>query len=122
MFFPAAETMGNTIQNCKVFSHSYMINITILVLKPRASFDRIRRVFMDGLLQQRIAADKAGKREEARRIFIADIKQNPGSERARGWMHSVCNTDQERIHCLKQVVRINPKNGKDQHMLDQLLA
>ena len=77
---------------------------------------------MDGLLQQGIAAYKARKREEARRIFIAAIKQNPDSERAWGWMNNVCNTDQERIHCLKQVVRINPKNEKARQLLDQLLA
>lgn len=77
---------------------------------------------MDDLLQQGITAYKAGKREEARRIFSTIVKQNPDSERAWGWMTSVCNTDQERIHCLKQVVRINPRNEKARQYLSQLLA
>jgi hypothetical protein len=77
---------------------------------------------MDDLLQQGITAYKAGRRDEARRIFITLIKQHPDSEHAWGWMSSVCNTDQERIHCLKQVLRINPKNDKTRRYLDQLLA
>jgi hypothetical protein len=77
---------------------------------------------MDDLLQQGITAYKAGKRDEARRIFITVVKQSPDSELAWGWMNNVCNTDQERIHCLKQVLRINPKNEKARQYLDQLLA
>ena len=61
---------------------------------------------MDDLLQQGITAHKAGKRNEARSIFIAVVKQNPNSESAWGWMHNVCNNDQERIHCLRQVLRV----------------
>jgi hypothetical protein len=80
------------------------------------------RLFMEDLLQQGIAACKAGKRDQARKIFITVVKQSPDSERAWGWMNNVCNTDQERIHCLKQIVRINPKNEKAQQRLNQLLA
>ena len=77
---------------------------------------------MDDLLQQGISAYKTGKRDEARRKFTDFIRQDPDSERAWGWMSNVCNTDEERIHCLKQVVRINPKNEKARQLLDQLLA
>jgi len=77
---------------------------------------------MEDLLQQGITAYKAGKRDEARRIFLTVVKQNIDSERAWGWMNNVCKTDQERIHCLKQVLRINPKNEKARQMLDQLLV
>jgi len=77
---------------------------------------------MEDLLQQGITAYKAGKRDEARRMLASFVKQNPDSERAWGWMSSICNTDQERIHCLKQVMRINPKNEKARQMLEQLLA
>src|SRR5215216_5281861 len=79
-------------------------------------------VFMDDLLQQGITAYRAGNRDEARRAFITVLKQNPDSERAWGWMNNVCQTDQERIHCLKQILRINPKNDKARQYLDQLLA
>src|SRR5436190_12552104 len=76
---------------------------------------------MDDVLQQGVTAYKAGKRDEARRIFITVVKQNPDSEQAWGWMNNVCRTDQERIHCLKQVLRINPGNDKARQHLDQLL-
>ena len=77
---------------------------------------------MDDLLRSGIRAYKAGKRDEARKIFITVVKQSPDSEQAWGWMSNVCNTDQERIHCLKQVLRINPQNEKVQQRIDVLLA
>jgi tetratricopeptide (TPR) repeat protein len=79
-------------------------------------------VFMDDLLQQGVIAYKAGKRDEARKIFIALVKQEPNNELAWGWMYSVANDDKERIDCMKQVVRINPKNEKASQLLNKLLA
>jgi hypothetical protein len=73
---------------------------------------------MDDLLQQGIAAHKAGKRDEARKIFISVVKQSPGNERAWGHLYDVANNDQERTHCLKQILRINPKNEKAKQLLD----
>jgi hypothetical protein len=75
---------------------------------------------MENLIEQGANAFKSGDRETARKNFITAVKQYPNDERAWGWMYSVCNTDQERIHCLKQVVRINPKNEKANQLLDQL--
>ncbi len=72
---------------------------------------------MNDLLQQGITAYKAGKRDEARNIFIALVEQTPDNERAWGWMYNVCNTDKGRIHCLKQIIRINPKNEKANQLL-----
>jgi hypothetical protein len=77
---------------------------------------------MDDLLQQGITAYKTGKREEARKIFIASVKQNPESERAWGWMYQTSNNDKERIYCLKQMLRINPKNEKPSQLLNELLS
>lgn len=77
---------------------------------------------MDDLLQQGVIAHKAGKRDEARKIFITVVKQNPDSEPAWGWMYQASNNDQERIHCLKQILRINPKSEKANELLNQLLA
>jgi hypothetical protein len=76
---------------------------------------------MDNLLEQGIAAYKAGKRDEARKIFIALVKQEPDNERAWGWMYQVSNTDQERIHCMKQALRINPANEKAKQILGSLM-
>jgi tetratricopeptide (TPR) repeat protein len=77
---------------------------------------------MNDLLQQGITAYKAGKRDEARKIFIAFIKQNPENEHGWGWMYQASGDDKERIYCLKQMLRINPKNEKASQLLDKLLA
>jgi uncharacterized membrane protein len=73
---------------------------------------------MDDLLQQGIIAYKAGKRDVARKIFISAVKQSPGNERAWGRLYDVANNDQERIHCLKQILRIKPRNEKAKQLLD----
>jgi tetratricopeptide (TPR) repeat protein len=75
---------------------------------------------MDDLLQQGIAAYRAGKRDEARKFFIAALKQNRNDERTWGWMYNVCNNDTERIDCIKQMLRINPKNEKASQLLAKL--
>jgi len=77
---------------------------------------------LDDLLQQGITTYRAGKLNEARTIFATVVKQSPNNEHAWGWMNNVCNTDQERMHCLRQMLRINPKNEKAHQLLDQLLA
>lgn len=77
---------------------------------------------MDDLLQKGIEAYKAGKRDEARKIFISIVKQSPDNERAWGRLYDVANNDQERTQCLKQILRINPKNEKAKEFLNQLLS
>jgi tetratricopeptide (TPR) repeat protein len=77
---------------------------------------------MEDLLQQGITAYKAGKRDEARKIFIAVVKQSPNNESAWGWMYQASHNDQERIHCLKQVLRINPNNEKVKQLLGTLVV
>ena len=75
---------------------------------------------MDDLLHQGITAYKAGKRDEARNIFITVVKQSPDNEYAWDWMYQVSGDDKERLYCLKQILRINPKNEKAKQMLDAL--
>lgn len=65
---------------------------------------------MDNLLQQGVTAFRSGKRDEARKFFIAAVKQNQNDERAWVWLYNVCGNDKERIHCLKRIILINPKN------------
>jgi hypothetical protein len=77
---------------------------------------------MDDLLQQGIVAFKAGKRDEARKLFISAVKQNQDNERAWGGMYEVSGDNKERIYCLKQMLRINPENEKAKQILNQLLA
>lgn len=77
---------------------------------------------MADLLQQGITAYRAGKRDEARKFFAGAVKQNQNDERIWGWMYNVCGNDKERIHCLKQMLRINPKNEKANQLLSELTA
>lgn len=76
---------------------------------------------MDDLIQQGADAFRAGNRDEARKLLLTAVKQNPNSERAWGWLYNVTNNDQERIQCLKQMLRINPKNEKANGLLNQLI-
>jgi len=73
-------------------------------------------------LQNGIAAFKAGKRDEARKLFIAAMKETPNDENVWGCLYQVSNNDNERIQALKKVVAINPQNGKAKELLDKLLA
>jgi len=73
-------------------------------------------------LQNGIAAFKAGKRDEARKLFIAAMKDEPNNEHIWGWLYQVSNNDNERIQALKKVVALNPQNAKAKELLDKFLA
>jgi hypothetical protein len=77
---------------------------------------------MDELLQQGVTALQAGKREEARQLLVAAVKQNKNDERAWGWLYQVANNDAERKTCLQQILRINPQNTQVKALLDQMTA
>lgn len=73
-------------------------------------------------LQSGITAFKAGKRDEARRYFIAAMRENPQNINVWGWLYQVSNTESERIQCLKKMLEINPSNAKAKELLDKLQA
>ncbi|PJF42289.1 MAG: hypothetical protein CUN50_04635, partial [Candidatus Thermofonsia Clade 1 bacterium] len=62
------------------------------------------------LLQQGIAAAKAGRRDEARRLLQDAIRRDAANETAWLWLSGVANTDEERIFCLMKILEINPSN------------
>src|SRR5215813_4715036 len=62
------------------------------------------------VLQQGIAAARAGQNAEARRLLQEAVKRDPKSESAWLWLSSVAKDDKERIFCLKQLLAINPNN------------
>jgi hypothetical protein len=64
----------------------------------------------DSLLEQGIAAAKAGDKSTARRLLTRAVRRNPGSEAAWLWLSSVLDTPQGRVFCLRKVVEINPRN------------
>jgi len=61
-------------------------------------------------LQQGIAAARAKKTDEARRLLQAAIRLDPGNETAWLWLSSVAKDSQERIFYLRQILQINPQN------------
>ncbi|MBN1123174.1 MAG: tetratricopeptide repeat protein [Anaerolineae bacterium] len=65
---------------------------------------------MDDLLQQAIAAARAGEKDHAKQLLIQVLKANPRSEAAWIWMSATVDKPSERVHCLKQVLAINPAN------------
>ncbi|NLX10275.1 MAG: tetratricopeptide repeat protein [Chloroflexi bacterium] len=62
------------------------------------------------LLQQGVAAARAGRADEARDLLQQAIRYDPRSEAAWLWLSSVARDDKERLFCLKQLVTINPQN------------
>lgn len=75
---------------------------------------------MNDLLQQGITAFKAGNRDEARKFFIAAIKQDRDNEHAWQYMYNVATDDKERLLCLQQILRINPRNEKANALFNRL--
>jgi len=73
-------------------------------------------------LQSGINAFKSGQKDEARKFFIAAIKENPQNENVWGWMYQVAKSDEERVECLKRAIAINPQNIKAKELLDKLTA
>jgi peroxiredoxin len=68
------------------------------------------------------AADllRASKTKEARTLLSGYLKKNPHSEAA-WWLMSFAVTDRDqKISCLKRVLRLNPNHIKAQKKLDQL--
>jgi tetratricopeptide (TPR) repeat protein len=62
------------------------------------------------LLQQGIAAAKAGQQAQAQKLLREAIQRDPTSEAAWLWLSSVAQDNQERIFCLKQLLKLNPHN------------
>jgi len=75
---------------------------------------------MEDQLKQGALAFKAGDIETAKKLFVGAVRQYPDDERAWGWLGHVSSTDQERILCLKQMIRINPDNEKARNNLLKL--
>ncbi len=67
--------------------------------------DRVKQ-----LLQQGIAAAKAGQKDQARQILQQAVKIDPRNETIWLWLSSVAKDDKERIFCLKQILTINPQS------------
>lgn len=71
-------------------------------------------------LQLGIAAYKAGQKETARAHLLKAVREQPDSEQAWGWLSNTAQKPEERIYCLRQVVRINPANSSAAKLLKEL--
>lgn len=65
---------------------------------------------MSDNLQQAIVAIKSGDKKTGKRLLIEVLKSNQRDETAWLWMTKVVNSDDERIKCLQNVLKINPNN------------
>jgi len=72
------------------------------------------------LLKQGIAALKAGQKAEARRLLERVVQQDKNNETAWLWLSGAVDTDRERIHCLRETLRINPDNQHARRGLEKL--
>jgi hypothetical protein len=61
-------------------------------------------------LKRAIAAAKAGRKAEARRLLEMVLDADERNERAWLWLSDVVESDEERIVCLENVLTINPEN------------
>jgi hypothetical protein len=73
----------------------------------------------DNLLQA-IELVKVGKKPDGGRILAALVKENPDNEQAWQWLSVCVATEEQKRHCLKQVLRINPQNEYAKKMLESL--
>lgn len=63
------------------------------------------------LLQQGIAASKAGQRQDAQRILQQVITLDPTNESAWLWLSGAVDSIEERQSCLEQVLKLNSNNA-----------
>lgn len=75
---------------------------------------------MSDKLQQAIAAIKSGDKVTGKRLLIETLKVERRNENAWLWMTKVVNSDEERIKCLENVLRINPDNETAKRGMDLL--
>ena len=80
---------------------------------------------MSDLVQQGIAAIKAGDKAEARQLLAQALRADPWNEQAWLWLSGAVESDDERLMCLNKVLEVNPGNGAAQRgvaMLQQKLG
>ncbi len=75
---------------------------------------------MSEITQLGISALKAGNRDVARNLLTAAIKQDPNDVVAWLWLTGTLNKDEERIACLRQVLKLDPGNQAAQRGLAQI--
>ena len=75
---------------------------------------------INDLLQQGIAAAKAGRKEEARRLLTQLVDIDEHNEKAWLWLSGVVESAEDRQICLENVLALNPDNRHAQAGLEWL--
>jgi hypothetical protein len=76
----------------------------------------------DDLLNQGIAALKAGRKAEARGLLAQLVEQEPRHELGWLWLSGAVDTDEDRRVCLENVLAINPNNETAKRGLPSLVV
>jgi hypothetical protein len=77
---------------------------------------------MNELTQQGINAFKAGVKAKAQQLLRQALQQDSKDVQAWLWLSAAVDTDQERIECLQNVLRIDPDNQAASKGIAQLIA
>jgi hypothetical protein len=73
-------------------------------------------------LSQAIAALRRGDRVGARKLIYAILEDEPRNLDAWSWACEIATTHEERVHCLKQILEIDPSHKFARRYLAQLQA
>jgi len=65
---------------------------------------------MDDLTNQGIQALKGGEKTRARSLFLAALEIDADNAQAWLWLSGAVESEQDRLDCLEQVLRIDPNN------------
>ena len=66
----------------------------------------------DEALENGIAAVKRGERAKARGLLSRVINERPNDVTAWLWMSGAVETDEQRVNCIRRVLRIEPDNAR----------
>jgi len=75
---------------------------------------------VDGMVQEAVAAFKAGRKAEARQLLMKATELDEGNEQAWLWLSGCVDSTDEQIICLENVLAINPGNTKAQKGLEAI--
>ena len=77
---------------------------------------------LEEMLNQGIAAVKAGKMKEAQDWLVALLQIDRYNEQGWLWLSGAADNDQDRLECIQEVLKINPDNVFAQRGLAALQA
>ncbi len=71
-------------------------------------------------LQQAIQLIKSGDKQAGRKLLADLLAGDPRNETAWLWLAGVVDADEQRLYCVKQVLKLNPDNQAAQRALESL--